>query len=95
MIGGARVQVGSLDPHQVGVQEERVRVLLRDLGGREPFVGLGELHLVAAGVRDLVCHVTDVGDVHDPADREPLEPQRARIRSPSMNDRMFPMWMYR
>ena len=76
VLGGARVQVGAFDPHQVRVLQERVRVLLRDLGGREPLVGLGELHLVATGVRDLVRHVPDVGDVHDPPDLEPLEPER-------------------
>src|SRR4029450_180808 len=77
VIGSARVQVGPLDPHEAGVQQERVGVLLRDLERREPLVGLGELHLVATGVRDLVGHVSDVGDVHDPADPEPLEPERA------------------
>ena len=63
-----RVQVRTFDPHQISVLQERLGVLRCDLWCGETLVRLGELHLVASGVGDLVGHVSDVGDVHDPLD---------------------------
>src|SRR5262245_8513250 len=77
VLGGARAQVGTFDPDQVGVLQERIGVLPGDLGRGQPLVGLGKLHLVSAGVRDLVGHVSDVCDVHDPVDPLPLQAKRA------------------
>ena len=75
VITGPWVQVGALDSHEVGIRQEGIRVLLADLLWGQPLVVDRQLHLVPAGVGDLVRHVSDVGDVHDPSDVLALEPQ--------------------
>ena len=79
VLGRPRVEVGALDPQEVRVLQERSCTSPRSPSRRGPR-GFGELHLVPAGVRDLVGHVSDVGDVHDPADVEALVPERAAQR---------------
>ena len=77
VLGRLRVAVGGADPQRRGVVEHRRRVLLGDLGRREPLVLHRELHLVDGLDGGFVGHVPDVGDVHDLLHLEALELERA------------------